>query len=107
MEQSLARAGTARAVADTPDELLARAAGQGLVRGDAAARLTALFYEARFSTHPMPLGKRAEAQRALGELADGLGVGELTGPRTGPGRGGGPDAAGGPGGPDRSDGGGG
>ena len=72
MEQSLARAGTARAVADTPDELLARAGRLGLVRTDAAARLTALFYEARFSSHPMPLAQRDEAQQALAELADSL-----------------------------------
>jgi hypothetical protein len=84
MEQSLDRAGAARVVADTPDELLARAAGQGLVHGDAAARLTALFYEARFSTHPMPFSKRDEAQRALGELAASLGHPELAGTRGGP-----------------------
>jgi Domain of unknown function (DUF4129) len=84
MEQSLDRAGAARAVADTPDELLARAADQGLVHGDAAARLTALFYEARFSTHPMPFTKRDEAQRALGELAASLGDLELAGTRGGP-----------------------
>jgi hypothetical protein len=72
MEQSLARAGTAREAADTPDELLARAAGHGLVRTDAAARLTAAFYEARFSSHPMPLARRDEAQQALAELADSL-----------------------------------
>lgn len=72
MEQSLAQAGTARAAADTPDELLARAARLGLVRTDAAARLTALFYEARFSSHPMPPAQRDEAQQALAELADSL-----------------------------------
>jgi hypothetical protein len=72
MEESLARAGTTRAVADTPDELLARAADQGLVRTAAAARLTALFYEARFSTHPMPPGQRDEARRALDEMAASL-----------------------------------
>jgi Domain of unknown function (DUF4129) len=72
MEQSLAQAGTARAAADTPDELLARASRLGLVRTDAAARLTALFYEARFSSHPMPLAQRDEAQQALAELAGSL-----------------------------------
>ncbi len=72
MEQNLAQAGTARAVADTPDELLARAARQGLVRGDAAARLTALFYEARFSSHLMPPQRRDQARQALDELAAGL-----------------------------------
>jgi hypothetical protein len=97
MEQSLDRAGAARAVADTPDELLARAADQGLVHGGAAARLTALFYEARFSTHPMPFTKRDEAQQALGELAASLGDPELAGTRGGPG---------GPGGGGRGDGGG-
>jgi Domain of unknown function (DUF4129) len=88
MEQSLDRAGAAGAVADTPYELLVRAADQGLVQGDSAARLTALFYEARFSTHPMPFTKRDEAQRALGELAASLGDLELAGTRGGPGGGG-------------------
>ena len=37
MENSLAERGAARAVADTPDELLARATETGLVRGTAAA----------------------------------------------------------------------
>jgi hypothetical protein len=76
MEHSLAEAGAVRAVADTPDELLARAAAAGLVRGAAASRLTALFYEARFSTHPLEHGQRGEAERALGELAADL---DLTG----------------------------
>jgi hypothetical protein len=72
MEQSLAQAGAARAVADTPDELLARAAGQGLIRTGAAAWLTALFYEARFSSHPLPAQRRDAAQLALAELAESL-----------------------------------
>ena len=72
MEESLAGAGTTRAAADTPDELLARAAGRGLVRTGAAARLTGLFYEARFSSHPMPPARRDDARRALAELAASL-----------------------------------
>jgi hypothetical protein len=72
MEQTLARAGTARAAADTPYELLLRAADQGLIRTDAATRLTALFYEARFSSHPMPPTRRDDAQQALTELAASL-----------------------------------
>jgi Domain of unknown function (DUF4129) len=72
MEQTLARAGTARATADTPDELLARAAGQGLIRTGAAGRLTALFYEARFSSHPMPPARRDAARQALAEVAASL-----------------------------------
>jgi hypothetical protein len=72
METSLAERGAARAAADTPDELLARARASGLVRGTAAARLTALFYEARFSSHPLGRGQRDAAARALDELAAAL-----------------------------------
>ena len=72
MESSLAERGTARALADTPDELLARATESGLVRGTAAARLTALFYEARFSSHPLGRGQRDAAEQALDELAADL-----------------------------------
>jgi hypothetical protein len=72
MEASLAQRGAARSVADTPDELLARATEQGVVRGTAAARLTALFYEARFSSHPLDPGQRNAAERALDELAAAL-----------------------------------
>jgi hypothetical protein len=69
MERSLAERGTARAAADTPDELLTRAVAAGVVRGGAAGRLTALFYEARFSTHPLGGGQRDAASAALDELA--------------------------------------
>ncbi|HEY2578695.1 MAG TPA: DUF4129 domain-containing protein [Streptosporangiaceae bacterium] len=72
MEHSLASAGTARGIADTPDELLAKAATAGLVRGGAAAGLTSLFYEARFSSHPMGQGQRYAAEQALNEIAAGL-----------------------------------
>ena len=76
MENSLADRGTARAVADTPDELLARATQSGLVRGTAAARLTALFYEARFSSHPLDRRQRDAAEQALNELAAALAAAE-------------------------------
>jgi len=69
MERRLADRGTARGAADTPDELLARAVAAGTVRGGAAGRLTALFYEARFSTHPLDAGQRDTASAALDELA--------------------------------------
>ena len=72
MEASLAERGAARAIADTPDELLARAQASGIVRGTAAARLTALFYEARFSSHPLDRGQRDAAAHALDELAAAL-----------------------------------
>jgi hypothetical protein len=69
MERRLAERGTARGAADTPDELLAKAVAAGAVRGGAAGRLTALFYEARFSTHPLGAGQRDAASAALDELA--------------------------------------
>jgi hypothetical protein len=69
MEGSLARAGTVRGAAETPDELLGRAAAAGLAGGGAAAALTALFYEARFSSRPVPAGARGQARDALAELA--------------------------------------
>jgi len=69
MEQSLADRGARRAVADTPDELLARAVAANVVRGGAAGRLTTLFYEARFSTHALVGGQRDAASVALDELA--------------------------------------
>jgi Domain of unknown function (DUF4129) len=72
MENRLAERGTARAVADTPDELLARATSRGVVRGTAAARLTKLFYEARFSSHPLGREQRDAAEQALDELAAAL-----------------------------------
>ena len=72
MENSLAERGAARGVADTPDELLARARDTGVVRGTAAARLTALFYEARFSSHLLDRSQRDAAGQALDELAAAL-----------------------------------
>jgi Domain of unknown function (DUF4129) len=69
MESSLAERGAARGAADTPDELLARAEAAGVVRGTASRRLTALFYEARFSSHPLGGEQRDAARQALGELA--------------------------------------
>jgi hypothetical protein len=72
MEESLAAHGAARAAADTPDELLARATQKGVVHGTAPARLTALFYEARFSSHPMDQSQREAAEQALNELARAL-----------------------------------
>ena len=72
MEQSLARAGATRGIAETPDELLARAASAGIVRGRAAVRLTSVFYEARFSTRELTDAHREVAEQALTELAASL-----------------------------------
>ncbi|MBH0781568.1 DUF4129 domain-containing protein [Nocardia bovistercoris] len=57
---------------DTPSEVLARAVGIGIVGGDTAARLVALFAEARFSTHPMTEAHRAAAGNLLDAVLDGL-----------------------------------
>jgi Domain of unknown function (DUF4129) len=73
MEESLAQAGTARSVAETPDELLAKAAKQLLISPGPASQLTSLFYEARFSSHPLDTSHREAAERSLAELASELG----------------------------------
>jgi hypothetical protein len=74
MERSLAEAGAARDAAETPDELLTRAVAAGLVPPAPASKLTDLFYEARFSTHPVPASARDQALAALEEIAVALGA---------------------------------
>jgi len=86
MEASLAERGATRGAADTPGELLTRATDRGLVRGTAAGRLTALFYEARFSSHPLGHRQRDEAEQALDELAADLAEAEGAGSAKGAGR---------------------
>jgi Domain of unknown function (DUF4129) len=73
MEGSLAEVGAARVAAETPDELLARSTAAGLLHGDAPVELTALFYEARFSTHPVPPSARARALQAIDTILADLG----------------------------------
>jgi hypothetical protein len=65
MEMSLGDGGISRRKADTPTELLQRAAEAGLVQGHAAQTLTDLFGEARYSTHPMGEHQRDQARAAL------------------------------------------
>jgi hypothetical protein len=77
MEQSLADAGAERGAAETPDELLARTVAAKLVPQAPASLLTGLFYEARYSTHHMPISKRDQAEAALADIAAGLPAGEL------------------------------
>jgi hypothetical protein len=78
MEESLARAGTVRTSAETPDELLAKAASTLLIGAGAARRLTSLFYEARFSTHPLADNQRTAAASALAEISAELGRAQPT-----------------------------
>jgi hypothetical protein len=72
MEESLAESGVIRRASDSPQELLERAVAGGLPSGAAAVALTALFREARYSTHPMDGSHRDRAEAALADIADGL-----------------------------------
>jgi uncharacterized protein DUF4129 len=68
MEDALAAAGSPRRLADTPEELLNRAVGSGIVRTPAARRLTSLFREARFSPHELAEAQRHAARSALDDI---------------------------------------
>jgi preprotein translocase subunit SecG len=72
MEASLTRAGAAPADADTPDEVLARAAAGGLIRSGAAAELTGLFRRARYGGREMTEADRAAAIGSLAHLSSDL-----------------------------------
>ncbi|MFI7390967.1 DUF4129 domain-containing protein [Streptomyces tendae] len=76
MEDALAASGVPRHASDSPADLLSRAADAGLAPGSAAPRLTALFREARYSSHPMDASHRAAAADALEEIASLLGARE-------------------------------
>jgi hypothetical protein len=74
MEQSLAQAGVARELADSPSDLLHRAIGRdlpGLGTQDAET-LTELFREARFSSHPMTQRHLDTARHALDSVTGAL-----------------------------------
>ena len=70
METSLTANGVGRHASDSPSDLLARAAGAGLLTGPAPEALADLFREARYSTHPMG---RDQLERARGAL-DAIGA---------------------------------
>lgn len=74
MERALAEAGSAPSAADTPAEVLDRAASGGLALPAAAATLTSLFREARYGTRPMTEDDRAAAHGALAALRASLEV---------------------------------
>ncbi|MFE0821825.1 DUF4129 domain-containing protein [Streptomyces sp. NPDC058847] len=68
MEDALVASGVPRRASDSPADLLDRAVTAGLAPGPAAPRLTALFREARFSSHPMDASHREAAADALEEI---------------------------------------
>ena len=82
MERGFAAAGSAPAAADTPAEVLARAAGAGIVRSGPGEVLTGLFRRARYSTQPMTSGDAGAAANALAQMRADLAVsaGSGTGP---------------------------
>ncbi|MEV5545893.1 DUF4129 domain-containing protein [Streptomyces sp. NPDC052309] len=69
MEDALVASGLPRHASDSPADLLTRAVEAGLTSGPAAPRLTALFREARYSSHPMDTSHRDAAADALEEIA--------------------------------------
>lgn len=76
MEHALANAGVAKRIADTPAELLARAAVGDLFgprSSHAAERLAELFREARFSERPLADSAPDDAAAALRSLEEDLG----------------------------------
>jgi len=75
MESSLAQAGARRVAAETPTDLLTRAARTGLVLPSSAHRLIELFAEARFSEHAMTSTQQEQAMAALASIRDALSEG--------------------------------
>ena len=69
---AFAARGLGRRPAETPVEHLDRGLAALPIRPEPAARLTALFLEARFSTHPMGSAERDEARQALTDARDDL-----------------------------------
>ncbi|MFJ8433970.1 DUF4129 domain-containing protein [Kitasatospora sp. NPDC094019] len=69
MESSLAASGLSRRAPDSPTELLERAVADDRVDPVHARALTALFREARYSTHPMDETHVGRARTALDALA--------------------------------------
>ena len=65
MERGFAAAGSAPSAADTPAEVLARAAGAGIIRSGSPATLTGLFRRARYSADPMTSADSGAAATAL------------------------------------------
>ena len=68
MERGFAAAGSAPAEADTPAEVLARAADAGIIRSSSPAVLTSLFRRARYSAEPMTSADSGAAASALEQM---------------------------------------
>ena len=68
MERGFAAAGSAPAAADTPAEVLARAAGAGIIRSGSPETLTGLFRRARYSAEPMTSADSGAAATALAQM---------------------------------------
>jgi hypothetical protein len=76
MERHLTAEGVPRAPADTPSELLGRAARERQVAEVPARTLLGLFQRARFSDHPLGEPERRDAEQALEQI-----IGAAGGPR--------------------------
>lgn len=72
MEGVLARHGLRRRPSETPVEYMRRVLTDLTSRGDAVERLTTLFEQAKFSTHEIDLGMKADAIGALRQIRDDL-----------------------------------
>jgi hypothetical protein len=72
MEVVLSRNGLRRRASDTPLEYLRRILNGLTSRGDAVARLTSLFEQAKFSRHEISASMKLEAIGALREIRDDL-----------------------------------
>jgi hypothetical protein len=68
MEHALAQDGLPRSPSETPVEYLRRALERLSASTAATTRLTALFEQAKFSTHVIDEPMRQEALAALGDL---------------------------------------
>jgi hypothetical protein len=68
MERGFAAAGSAPAAADTPAEVLARAAEAGIIRSGSPEQLTGLFRRARYSAEPMTSADSGAAATALDQM---------------------------------------
>jgi hypothetical protein len=87
MERGFAAAGSAAADADTPAEVLARAASAGIIRSGSPEVLTGLFRRARYSAEPMTSADSGAAASALTQMRADLETGPEPSLAPGPGAG--------------------